>query len=63
MAEPCFKKKDSDPPVCGVHDVLLLEHHSSEDSVLSKFGDFVFHVCPVSGYVVRDSATQRRFPD
>jgi len=58
MEEPCFKKKDSDPPVCGIHNVPLIEHQTSEDSVLSRFGDFAFFVCPVSGYVVPDSATQ-----
>jgi hypothetical protein len=24
MAAPCFRKKDSNPPICGVHRVLLL---------------------------------------
>ena len=23
MREPCFRKKESDPPVCGVHDAVL----------------------------------------
>jgi hypothetical protein len=59
MAEPCFKINDSNPPVCGVHHVALIQRQSSEDSVLSKFGDFAFFVCPVSGYVVRDSAPQK----
>jgi len=59
MAEPCFNKKDSEPPVCGVHNVLLIKSQSSEDSVISKFGDFVFYVCPVSGYVVSDTPPQK----
>jgi hypothetical protein len=63
MAEPCFKKKDSNPPVCGVHNVPLIQRQSSEDFVLSKLGDFAFFVCPASGYVVRDSAPPRRSPD
>jgi hypothetical protein len=33
-AEPCFKLKDSNPLVCGVHNVPLIEHQSSEDDVL-----------------------------
>jgi hypothetical protein len=63
MAGPCFRKMDSSPPVCGVHNVMLIQHHSSEDAVLSKFGDFIFYVCPVSGYVVGDSGAQSAFPD
>ena len=63
MAEPCFKMKNSNPPVCGVHNVPLMERQSSEDSVLSKFGDFAFFVCPVSGYVVRDLAPQEGSTD
>jgi hypothetical protein len=63
MARPCFKIKDSNPPVCGVHNVPLMQRQSSEDSVLSKLGDFAFFVCPVSGYVVRDSPPERRSPD
>jgi hypothetical protein len=49
--------------VCGVHNVPLMEHQSSEVPVLSKLGDFAFFVCPVSGYVVRDSAPERRSPE
>jgi hypothetical protein len=63
MVGPCFQKNDSNPPVCGVHNAPLIQHRSSEDPVLSKFGEFVFFVCPVSGFVVRDSSTQSRFPD
>jgi len=63
MARPCFKKKGSDPPVCGVHNVPLILRQSLEDSVLSKLGDFAFFVCPVSGYVVRDSPPQKRSRD
>ena len=63
MVEPCFKKKDSEPPVCGVHNVPLVQHQSSKYSELSMLGDFAFLVCPVSGLVVRDSASQKRPPD
>jgi hypothetical protein len=63
MVEPCFKKEDSDPPACGVRNVPLIRHQSYENSALSKFGDFAFFVCPVSGHVVRDSAPHRRSPE
>jgi hypothetical protein len=54
MAKGCFIKKGSNPPVCGVHNVRLIEHLSVENRVLSKLGDFVFLVCPISGAVVDD---------
>jgi hypothetical protein len=54
MPELCLRIKESNPPVCGVHDVPLIQHQTSEDSVLSKLGDFAYLVCPVSRYVVRD---------
>ena len=52
MTSRCFRKKGSDPPVCGVHGVPLVQRQSSEYSVSSRVGDFVFLVCPVSGQVV-----------
>ena len=53
MAEQCFRKKGSNPPVCGVHNVLLLPTHSSDPNPNVKF-----FVCPVSGQTIRDVATQ-----
>jgi hypothetical protein len=32
MTEPCFRKKDSDPPVCGVHHAILLQKMVSIDA-------------------------------
>ena len=52
MPARCFRKKDSNPPFCGAHNVPLVQHRSSEHSVVSELGDFVFLVCPVSGQVV-----------
>ena len=63
MAEPCFNLKNSNPPACGVHNVPLIEQQSSENPKVSMFGDFTFFVCPVRGYVVNNSAPQRRSPD
>jgi hypothetical protein len=57
MAEQCFIKIGSKPPVCGVHNVGLLKRQSSEDSIASKFGDFSFLVCPVSGQILNDATT------
>jgi hypothetical protein len=55
MAEPCFTKKDSKTPVCGVHNVPLVSRRTSDHSDTSGLGTFTFLVCPVSGAVVRDS--------
>jgi hypothetical protein len=52
VTELCFIKKNSNPPACGVHDVRLKQHQSSEDFSTLKFGDFPFLMCPVSGQVI-----------
>jgi hypothetical protein len=57
---PCFVKNGQDAPICGVHNVPLVQHDSSEFPIASKFGDFVFFVCPVSGLVLNDSATNKQ---
>jgi len=58
MAKPCYLKKGSNPPVCGVHNVPLEPHESSEDMDTQRFGEFAFLKCPVSGAVVNDEASQ-----
>ena len=59
MAEQCFIEKDSNPPVCGVHEVRLKEHQSSEDLSTLNFGEFTFLMCPTSGQVIDDSQKSR----
>ena len=54
MGPQCFRKKDSKPPVCGVHDVPLVQRSSSDDPQTLFLGNFNFLVCPVSGRVVSD---------
>jgi hypothetical protein len=54
MGHLCFVKENSNPPRCGVHNLPLVQHHSSEDSRIVFFGDFTFYVCPVSNEVVSD---------
>jgi hypothetical protein len=57
MAEQCFKKQGSDPPVCGIHNVMLMETQNSER--LTALGLTVtFYVCPASGQSIRDASTQ-----
>jgi hypothetical protein len=52
MAERCMARKGSDPPVCDVHNERLKQHQSSENVSTSRFGEFSFLVCPVSGQVI-----------
>jgi hypothetical protein len=57
MAEQCFKRQGSEPPACGVHNVMLMETQNSEK--LTTLGLAVtFYVCPASGQTIRDAATQ-----
>jgi hypothetical protein len=56
MAEQCFKKQGSDPPICGVHNVMLMETQGPEK--LTALGLTVtFYICPASGQTIRDAAS------
>ena len=54
MGEPCFKKKDSNPPACGVHNVPLVQTQLPREMIASGYKEFTFLVCPVSGTVLSD---------
>lgn len=51
MPAKCFKKNDSNPPVCGVHNVKLVERRE----VVAGVGKCTFFVCPMSNQVVDDA--------
>jgi hypothetical protein len=57
MAEPCFIKKDSNPPVCGIHNVRLVQKRLPKRLIASGYKGFTFLQCPVSGQVLNDAAT------
>jgi hypothetical protein len=57
MAKSCFIKKDSNPPVCGVHNVRLVQHQTSSEQIMGGVGNFTFLVCPVSKQVIEDAST------
>jgi hypothetical protein len=57
MPEHCFRKNNSNPPVCGVHNVPLFNRQTSEVMDILSPKPFTFSVCPVSGIVVRDDVT------
>jgi hypothetical protein len=54
MAEQCFKKKGSNPPVCGVHNVPLVQNRISIDPLAPGLGHITCFRCPVSHAIVLD---------
>jgi hypothetical protein len=54
MAKTCYIKKDSNPPVCSVHNVALVEHQILIDSNAPDLGCVICYRCPVSQAVVPD---------
>jgi hypothetical protein len=48
----------SNPPVCGVHNVKLIERQTSGEGITTGVGNFKFLVCPVSGKVLNDETSQ-----
>ena len=56
MAEQCFRKKGSNPPVCGVHDAQLVREQLPDELIASGYKAFSFLVCPVSGEVLNEEA-------
>jgi hypothetical protein len=59
MAEPCFIRKNSAPPVCGVHNVLLKQKQLPDEMIASGYKGFTFLVCPASGQVLNDETTRK----
>ena len=55
MTERCFKKKDSSPPSCGVHNVLLVFGETAIDPLAPYLGRVNCFICPISELVVHDS--------
>jgi hypothetical protein len=49
--------KDSDPPVCGVHNVMLAHRQLPEGSITPGYKAFTYLACPVSDEVVNEAAT------
>jgi hypothetical protein len=58
MTEQCYVKKDSHPPVCGVHEIALIRKRLSNEMIAAGYKGFSFLVCPVSGVVLNDEASQ-----
>jgi hypothetical protein len=56
MEEQCFIKKGSDPPVCGVHEVALVQDNVPIDPFAHQLGLIACLKCPISGMVPNDKA-------
>jgi hypothetical protein len=54
MREQCFSTKDSNPPVCGLHHVAVVQRQISIDSFAPELGRVSCSMCPVSRSVVRE---------
>jgi hypothetical protein len=55
MAQRCFTEKDSNPPICGLHKVRLVEGNTPIDPLAPYLGRVASLMCPISKLVVRDS--------
>jgi hypothetical protein len=54
MPEPCFLKKDSRAPVCGVHGVRPIRKLIPDELNASPHKEITYLVCPVSRSVIND---------
>jgi hypothetical protein len=54
---PCFRKKTSNPPMCGIHNVVLVESKLPIDPNAPHLGHITGYVCPVSGHLVTDESS------
>jgi hypothetical protein len=59
MAERCFIKEDSDPPVCGLHHVRLMHRELPEGTIAPGYQAFSHLACPVSGEAFDDPAKRK----
>jgi hypothetical protein len=58
MGPQCFLKKDSNPPLCGVHNLPVTRESIPIDPDVPDLGRITCFVCPVSRKVLSDNATQ-----
>ena len=58
MLKYCFKKTNTNPPVCAVHDVALVLHLIAIDLNAPGLGKIACYRCSVTGAVVPDGKTK-----
>jgi hypothetical protein len=55
MTTHCFKSKDSrSQPICGIHNVPLIEKTLPSELIAAGYKTFTFLVCPVTEEVIDD---------
>jgi hypothetical protein len=54
MGPRCYRKTESNPPACGLHNVLLVKTVISIDQNAPHLGRVACYVCPASETVVQD---------
>ena len=54
MPVMCFQKTDSERPVCGIHNVSLVQNRIAIDSNAPGLGIVTCYVCAFSHSVVRE---------
>ena len=57
MATQCFKKKESNPPTCCVHNVPLEPRQLPVELAAAGLKASAFLICPVSDQVLTDEET------
>lgn len=55
MGPGCFRKKESNPPACGLHNVEFEQRVIAIDENAPYLGRVPCFVCPVSNSVVEDT--------
>jgi len=50
----CVQKKDSNLPLCGIHNVALKQNQIAIDANAPSLGRITCYVCPISRSVVRE---------
>jgi hypothetical protein len=56
----CFPKKDTNPPLCGIHHVQLVQEEIPIDFLRPNSMPIICYVCPVSREVVPDPERPNR---
>jgi hypothetical protein len=54
MRQQCFSRNDANPPVCGVHQVPVVQRQISIDPHAPELGRITCSMCPVSRAVIQE---------
>jgi hypothetical protein len=60
MKKSCFTKNVSNPLICGVHNVAIVQRTISIDWNGPQLGHITCYICPVSRAVVREEMKSKK---